>query len=68
MILKWSQNCVLTEKAEREAKARISAQGYNAEVPAIDLVKRPEDLKFNIADCKLYVPVVTLQEKYENKL
>ena len=25
-------------------------------------------MKFNIADCKLYVPVVTLQEKYENAL
>ena len=30
--------------------------------------KTPSDLKFNITDCKLYLPVVTLQEKYENKL
>ena len=34
------------------------------EVPAVNT---PSDLKFNITDCKLYVPVVTLQ-RYENKL
>ena len=28
----------------------------------------PTELKFNITDCKLYVLVVTLQEKYENIL
>ena len=43
LILKWSQNCVLTEKVFREGK---------------DETQNP----------KLYVPVVTLQEKYENKL
>ena len=26
------------------------------------------DLKFSIADCKLYVPVVTLQTQYQNQL
>ena len=31
-------------------------------------IKRPKDLKFNITDCKLYIPVVTLKEKYENEL
>ena len=36
--------------------------------PALDPIDRPKDLKFNITDCKPYVPVVTLQEKYENKL
>ena len=58
MILKWSQNCVLTEKATRTA------------IPALNVtaINRPKDLKFNNADCKLYVPVVTLQEKYENGL
>ena len=34
----------------------------------MNAINRPEDLKFNIRDCKLYVPAVTLQEKYENKL
>ena len=62
LVLKWSQNCVLTEKATRE---ELAAEGDDDSVNAID---RPKDLKFNITDCKLYVPVVTLQEKYENKL
>ena len=64
-MLKWGQNCVLTEKATREKK--------DAEVcsPALDLVRTinlASDLKFNITDCKLYVPVVTLQTEYQNKL
>ena len=62
LILKWSQNCVLTEKATRQASI---AQGGQDPVTAIN---RPSDLKFNITDCKLYVPVVTLREKYDNEL
>ena len=62
LILNWSQNCVLTEKVTRERK---EAEGDLDLVRAINI---PTDLKFNIKDCKLYVPVVTLQEKYENKL
>ena len=62
LILKWSQNCVLTEKATRKRK---EVDGDFALVRAINI---PTDLKFNITDCKLYVPVVTLQEKYENRL
>ena len=68
LILKWSQNCVLTEKATRTAKARIPPQGGNAEVPAVNAINTPSDLKFSIIECKLYVPVVTLQAEYENKL
>ena len=34
----------------------------------MDAINRPEDLKFNITDCKLHVPIVTLQEKYDNEL
>ena len=70
LILKWNQNCVLRGKATREAKAEIPA-GKNNVPPrqeALYEINRPKDLKFNIADCKLYVPVVTLQEKYENTL
>ena len=62
LILKWSQNCVLTEKATRKRK---EVDGDFALVRAINI---PTDLKFNITDCKLYVPVVTLQEKYGNRL
>ena len=64
LILKWSQNCVLTEKATRTEKAQTN----NPSHPFVDAINRPKDLKFNITDCKLYVPIVTLQEKYENKL
>ena len=62
LILKWSLNCVLTGKATR---LELPVMGDNRAIPAIN---RPTDLKLNITDCKLYVPVVTLQEKYENKL
>ena len=60
LILKWSQNCVLTEKATRTG---LDAEGDNRKVVEIDT-----DLKFNITDCKLYAPVVNLQEKHENEL
>ena len=68
MILKWSQNCVLTERVTREGKDEIPQQGDNPRVPALNEINTPSDLKFEITDRKLYVPVVTLQEKYENKL
>ena len=64
LILKWSQNCVLTEKATREGKDVTQ----NPVQAVVNTINTPSDLKFNITDCKLYVPVVTLQEKYENKL
>ena len=65
LILKWSQNYVLTEKATREEKAREVGPPV---LDPVNAINRPEDLKFNITDSKLYVPAVTLQEKYENKL
>ena len=68
LIFKWSQNCALTKKVTREAKAEIPAQGDNPLVPTVRAINRPTSLKFNITDCNLYVPVVTLQEKYEKKL
>ena len=38
------------------------------EVPAVSAVNVPSDLKFSIKDCKMYVPVVTLQTQYQNQL
>ena len=61
LILKWGQNCVLTEKAVKE---ELAAGDDPIAEPRIDAIKRPEDLKFNITDLKLYILVVTLQEKY----
>ena len=68
LILKWSQNCVLTEKARREQKAAVPAQGGNPEQNTVAAVNTLSDLKFNVTDCKMYVPVVNLQTEYENKL
>ena len=65
LILKWSQNCVLTSKSIRRG---LAAGDDAAALPAVNEINRPKDLKCNIADCKLYVAVVTLQEKYENVL
>ena len=65
LILKWTQDCVLTEKATREFRAAEDGPPALDEVPAIN---RPKDLKFSATDCKLYVPVVTLQTEYQNKL
>ena len=68
MILKWSQNYVLTEKATRTANLEVPAQGSNPLVPAVAAINTPSDLKFNITGRKLYLPVVTLQTEYEYKL
>ena len=60
LILKWLQNCVLTQKAFREAKdGEVGPPALNSVVG----INTPSDLKFNITDYKLYVPVVALQEK-----
>ena len=66
LILKWSQNCVLTQKSFREGKDALV--GPPPALNAVNEINTPSDLKFNITDCQLYVPVVTLQEKYDNEL
>ena len=58
LISEWTEDCVLTEKATREFRAAEDGLTALDEVPAIN---RPKDLKFSVTDCKLYVPVVTLQ-------
>ena len=63
-----SQNCVLTEKATREQKAAVIAQGGNPVQDAVAAVNVLSDFKFNATNCKMYVPVVILQTEYENKL
>ena len=61
LILKWTEDCALTEKATREFKAAEDGPPALDEVPAIN---RPKHLKFSVIDCKFYVPVVTLQTEY----
>ena len=48
LIIKWSENCVLTERAMREGKDEVD----NAAEPAVTGIDTPSDLKFNITDCK----------------
>ena len=36
--------------------------------PPIAAIESPTDAKFEITDCKLYVPVVTLSAENDNKL
>ena len=55
----------MTEKATQEFKAAEDVPPALDEVPAIN---RPKDLKFSVTDCKLYVPVITLQTEYQNQL
>ena len=65
LILKSTEDCDLTEKATREFKAAKDGPPALDEVPAIN---RPKDLKFSVIDCKLYVPLVTVQTEYQNQL
>ena len=60
MTLTWSENCVLTSKATREADPDAD--------PAVAGIKNPTNAVFKIADCKLHVPVVTLPAEDDNKL
>ena len=52
LILTWSEKCVITSKATRDADANAN--------PAVTAVSNPTDATFKITDTKLYVPVVTL--------
>ena len=62
LILTWSENCVLTNKATRDA---APAQGGNPAAVAIDNLT---NATFKITDTKLYVPVVTLSTENDKKL
>ena len=60
LTLTWSEICVITSKATREADSDAN--------PAIDGINNPINAVFKITDCKLYVPVVTLSAENVNKL
>ena len=65
LILKWTEDYVLTEKATREEKATEDGPPI---LNAVYAINRAADLKFNITNCKMYAPVVTLQAEYQNLL
>ena len=60
LIWTWSENCVITSKATKDAD-------HDAD-PAVAAVNNPTAGKYKITDTKLYVPVVTLSAKDDNKL
>ena len=60
LILTWSENCVLTSKATRDAN-------LNAH-PAVAEINNPTNATFKITDTKLYVPVVTLSTENDKTL
>ena len=57
LILSWYKKCVLAVRAFRGPPAA-----------AANLIHSPTDAKFEITDCKLYVPAVTLSAENDNKL
>ena len=60
LTLSWSENCVITSKATREADPDAD--------PAVDEINNPTNVVFKITGCKLYIPVVTLSAEDDNKL
>ena len=60
LTLAWSKNCVLTIKATRDDDPDAD--------PAVDETNNPTNVTFEITDCKLYFPVVTLSAENDNKL
>ena len=61
LALSWSETCVITSMEKRLVRA---GQGGN---PAV-YGDSPESAVFQIKNCKLYVPVVTLSAENDNKL
>ena len=57
LVLSWYKECVLVGRANR---------GLPAAAPVF--ITSPENAKFEITGCKLYVPVVTLSAENDNKL
>ena len=56
------------KRQPRTRKAAIPAQSDDPALPAVVAINTPSDLKFSVTDCKLHIPVVTLQAEYKNKL
>ena len=57
LILSWYKECVLVGRTFRGPPAA-----------AANRINSPTDVKFEISDCKLYLPVVTLSAENDNKL
>ena len=62
--LTWSENCVLTSKAQRD---KFIGAGTD-ENPQFPEINNPSNVTFKITDIKLYVPVITLSTKDGNNV
>ena len=60
LILTWFKNFVLIIQATREADYDVD--------PVVYEIENPEHIDFQIADTKLYIPVVTLLAENDKKL
>ena len=59
LILRLSENCVLTSKATRDANPDAN--------PGVAAIDNPTNATFKITDAKLYAPVVTLSTENDKK-
>ena len=60
LILNWSENCVITGKATRDADSDAN--------PIVAAVNNPTNVTPKITETKLHVPVVTLSTEDDNSL
>ena len=60
LILTWSENCVITSQATRDADPDAD--------PAVATINNPTNATFKITNTKLYVPAVTLSTEDDHKL
>ena len=60
LILTWSENCVITSKTARDVDPDTD--------PAVAAVNNLTNATFQIKDTNLYIPVVTLSAKNDNKI
>ena len=68
LILTWSKNCVILWNAWRDAVATTELHAANVSNVKPALNVWATSAVFQIADTKLYVPVVTLSNKNDKKL
>ena len=59
LILTWSENCVLTSKATKDANPDAD--------PAVAAINNPTNTTFKIKETKLYLPVNTLSTENDEK-
>ena len=60
LTLTWSESCVITSKAYREADPDAN--------PAVDKINNPTNATFKITDTKFHIPAVILLAENDNKL